>query len=190
MSGTTTATMPPASSPSYGFRKLLGAVPVERLANDWGAALRPHGDEQRGFGVCHGGDNPMALLVQPGKARWWCYRNNEGGDVLDLYMALRRHNDKTAALLELAGEYGVEGPARPPSYYAKQERQRPARERIRAARVEVLRRRLFRYTMLPLIKATAPDEDEFCRGLSRAWEDFRGVPVDALLGSYDHLGGA
>jgi hypothetical protein len=177
----------------YGFEKLLEAVKagvaVERLATDAGAELRPNGDDLRGRGVCHGGDNPMALVVQPAKARWWCFRCNEGGDILDLYQRIHDLDDKRHALINLAGEYGVEPARRPRSWHAKQERQRPVREKIRAARVEVLRRRLFRIYMLPLIRATTPDEREFREEVTRAWEDFRSVPVEALLGDYDHLGG-
>jgi hypothetical protein len=176
-----------------GFRRLLEAakagVAVERIATDAGAELRPNGDDLRGRGVCHGGDNPTALVVQPKKARWWCFRCNEGGDVLDLYQRIHDLDDKRHALMNLAGEYGVEPHRRPRSWYAKQERQRPIREKIRAARVEVLRRRLFRYTVLPIIKATTPDADEYRAEVTRAWEDFRAVPVGMLLDRYDHLGG-
>lgn len=177
----------------HGFKTLLETVKanveVERLATDAGADLRPNGDDLRGLGVCHGGDNPTALVVQPNKARWWCFRCNEGGDVLDLYQRIHDLDDRRHALMNLAGEYGVETPRRPARWHAKQERQRPVREKIRAARVEVLRRRLFRVCVLPIIKATTPDEGEYRQEVTRAWEDFRAVPVVTLLDNYDHLGG-
>jgi hypothetical protein len=36
-------------------------------------------------------------------------------------------------------------------------------------------------------RASAPDEGEFREEATRAWEDFRTVPVETLLGTYDHL---
>jgi hypothetical protein len=100
-----------------------------------------------------------------------------------------RKHEVAMAAAQLLHEYGHEIPPRPASWHAKQRRQRPVRERIHAARAEVLRRRLFRVTMLPLIKATTPDENEYRDEVRRAWADFRDVPVEHLLDRYDHLGG-
>lgn len=168
-----TATMPGEHRRPYGFRRLLDTVkqvvPVERLATDAGAELRPHGGELRGYGVCHGGGNPTALLVQPEKFRWWCFRCNEGGDVLDLYMALRGHDDKKHALIDLAGEYGVEGPGRPGSWHMWDGEKARRRKMLRDALAESYRRRFFR--MFGSYLGHIEDEDSRRKEARRFWAD-------------------
>lgn len=140
----------------YGFRKLLedvkGQIPLETVANDLGAGLKPNGQGLRGLGVDHGGDNPDALMVKPEQGRWWCFRCDEGGDVLDLWMAAKGIADRTDALMDLAGSYGVVPTPRPESFGRKQERQKTVRERIDAERVEHVRALIFRLIWIPWLK--------------------------------------
>jgi DNA primase len=99
-------------------------------ANDLGADLEPSGEDYRGKDVCYGGDNPTALLVQPEKCRYWCFRCNEGGDLLDLRQDAKGFEDRTEALLDLAGTYGVEPTPLPGTFFAKLRRQAPIRDAI------------------------------------------------------------
>ena len=62
-------------------------------------------------------------------------------------------------MIALSLEYDVELPKRPESWYRKQERQRPIRDGIEAAKMHVARRRLYRKYFEPLILATTDEED-------------------------------
>ncbi len=140
----------------YGFRKLLedvkAQVPMATAADDLGAGLKPNGKGLRGRGVCHGGENPTSLVVRPEEGRWWCYRCDEGGDLLDLWSRAKGFMDPTDALMDLAGTYGVEPTPRPPSFGRKQERQKTMRERIDAERIEHVRTLIFRLIWVPWLK--------------------------------------
>jgi hypothetical protein len=136
-------------------------------------------------------DKTPSFTIYPATNSWWCFGCLRGGDAVELSrlaLGYGKH-DAAMAAAQLLHEYGHEIPPRPASWHAKQRRQRPVRERIHAARAEVLRRRLFRVTILPLIRATTPDEHEYRHEVTRAWQEFRSIPVEDLLGHYDHLGG-
>ncbi|MDP8899631.1 MAG: CHC2 zinc finger domain-containing protein [Actinomycetota bacterium] len=174
---TTAATEPRPPTDSfehrYGFKMLLQDVtaqipPLEGVANDLGAELRPSGEDLRGKGVCHAGDNQSALLVEPDRQRWWCFRCDAGGDLLDLWMAAKGFSSKTDALLDLAGAYGVEPTPRPASFFAKQRRQASARDAIDREKVEHVRDLLFALVWKPWL-SRLPEET---RGLAfeSAWK--------------------
>src|SRR5829696_9925108 len=78
--------------PPYPLRKdiqvIKEAVPIATAANDLGADLRPSGEDLRGKGVCHGGANETALLVESDQGRYYCFRCSHGGDVVDLCQAV------------------------------------------------------------------------------------------------------
>jgi DNA primase len=157
----------------YGFERLLEAVKadvaVERLATDAGADLKRYGDDLRGFGVCHGGDNPTALVVQPKKARWWCFRCDEGGDILDLYQRIHGHDDKRHALINLAGEYGVEPPRRPERWHGWQSEKVRRLNGMRDVLAGSYRRRLFRLYRSYLAGIEDPRERE--QEARAIWDD-------------------
>jgi hypothetical protein len=69
-------------------------------------------------------------------------------------------------------EFGHEVPQRPPAWYRKQDRQRHTREAIEETKKNIVRRRLFRHLILPLVDAIE-DEQERGRELDRAWSDFQ-----------------
>ena len=54
--------------------------------------------------------------------------------------------------------FGHEIPPRPPSWFRKQERQRPVRDGLDRIREEVVRRRLFRI-LEPLVSGISDDEE-------------------------------
>ncbi|PLS82715.1 MAG: hypothetical protein CYG60_23780 [Actinobacteria bacterium] len=157
----------------YGFKRLLRAVAeevsVERLATDAGADLRRRGDAARlrGYGVCHGGDNPTALVVYTDEGRYYCFRCAEGGDVLDLYASIHGLEDKKQALIDLAGEYGVQAPARPESWHAWDGEKARRRKVLRRALAEAYRRRYFR--LFGGYLAGIEDEDERRAEARRFW---------------------
>ena len=63
------------------------------------------------------------------------------------------------AAADLLHEFGHEIPEQPKSWYRKQERQRPVRNGIEAAKIHVARRRLYRRFFEPLVLATVDEED-------------------------------
>ncbi len=127
-------------------------VRMEAVADDLGARLKTNGSGLRGRGVCHDGENPTSLLVQPEIGRWWCFRCNEGGDLLDLWMKAKGIADKTDALMDLAGTYAVEPTPRPESFGRRPQRQKTVRERIDAERIEHVRLLIFRLIWVPWLK--------------------------------------
>lgn len=167
----------------YGFKRLLDdlkeQVPLDALANDLGAGLSRNGQGLRGRGVCHGGDNPSSLVVRPDEGRWWCFRCDEGGDVLDLWMKAKGIPDAMDGILDLAGAYGIEPTPRPESFHRKQARQGPIRDALEEVKVRSAHRRLFAIfarTTLPDIS----DEDERREEARRLWDDLA-VPARMLV---------
>ena len=76
------------------------------------------------------------------------------------------------AAAQLLEEFGHDLPQRPPVWFRKQERQRHTRTAIEETKKAIVRRRLFRHLILPLIDAIE-DEEEHNRELDRAWCEFQ-----------------
>ncbi len=105
----------------------------------------------------HEDRTPSFYVYPPG--RWWCYGCSRGGDVVDLEYHCGDYGKLWVAMVALAVDYGVELPPRPQSWYRRQERQKPARDGIEAAKVHVARRRLYERFFEPLILATQDEQD-------------------------------
>ncbi len=166
----------------YGFKRLLDdvkeQVPLDALANDLGAGLSRNGDGLRGRGVCHGGENPTSLMVRPEEKRWWCFRCDEGGDHLDLWMKANGIPDHTDALMDLAGTYAVEPTPRPESFRSKQARQKPVRDELEKVRVRSVHRRMFRIFVRNTLQHIQ-DMDERQKEAERIWDDLQ--PIARML---------
>jgi hypothetical protein len=79
------------------------------------------------------------------------------------------------AVAWLGHTYNLELPERPESWFKKQTRQERLREQLRKERHELLRRRLFKYFILPqLEKVPKPDR---ARETEAAWERFKRIPI-------------
>jgi hypothetical protein len=78
---------------------------------------------------------------------------------VDLEFACGDYGELWEAMISLALDYGVELPERPPSWRRKQERQKPVRDGIEAAKIHAARRRLYRRFFEPLVLATTGVED-------------------------------
>jgi len=77
----------------------------------------------------------------------------------------------TAAAVVLQ-EFGCEIPERPPAWFRKQERQHHTREAVEETKKNIVRRRLFKHLILPLLD-TIEDEQEREQELRRAWYEFK-----------------
>jgi len=119
-------------------------------------------------------DHDPSLRVDPDKGVWFCDPCLRGGDVVELARLAWGYHQRDAhvAAAMLLMEFGCEVPKRPPSWYRKQERQKPRREAVEEVKMNVVRRRLFRHLILPLIDAIE-DEEEHNRELDRAWGEFQ-----------------
>jgi DNA primase len=165
---------------SYGFRKcceaVRDAVPIEEVARCY-TKLGPFGGKAWFTGRCplpdHEDKMPSFYIYPPG--RFHCYGCNRGGDVVDLEFYCGDYGELWEAMVSLAVEYHVELPQRPKRWHDKEARHFRWREEVERVGAEVLRRRLFRLLILPLVNQIK-DEDERRAELERAWTDFSTIP--------------
>src|SRR5215216_3531960 len=115
-------------------------------------------------------DHDPSLRVDPDKGVWFCDPCLRGGDVVELARLAWGYDQRDAhtAAAMLLMEFGHEVPQRPPAWFRKQDRQRHTRAAIEETKMNVVRRRLFRHLILPLLD-TIEDEEEHNRELDRAW---------------------
>jgi hypothetical protein len=126
----------------------------------------------------HDDHNPSFYIYLPG--RWHCYGCGRGGDVIDLEFFCGGYAEKWGAMIALAVEYGVELPQRPPPWYRRQERQRPARDALGEVKVRHVQRRLYRI-FAPTIERIE-DETERKAEKAQTWRNLRGVAVLVVAG--------
>jgi DNA primase len=119
-------------------------------------------------------DKTPSFVVYPETESFFCFGCLHGGDVVELARLAWGYDEGDAheAAAYLLLEFGHEVPRRPPAWYRKQDRQRHTREAIEETKKNIVRRRLFRHLILPLVDAIE-DEEERGRELDRAWSDFR-----------------
>jgi DNA primase len=136
------------------------AVPIEEVARHY-TDLEPLGGRAWFDGCCplpdHEDKTPSFYIYPPG--RFYCYGCNRGGDVVDLEFHCGDYGELWEAMISLAVDYGVELPERSPSWRRKQERQKPVRDGIEAAKIHAARRRLYRRFFEPVVLATTDLED-------------------------------
>ncbi len=163
---------PPPES-TYAFRKcceiVRDAVPIEKIARRY-TELTPLGGRAWFTGRCpipdHDDRHPSFYIYSPG--RFYCYGCDHHGDVIDLeFHCGGGYDELWEAMIALKEEFGVELPEPPRS--RKQERQRPVRDGIEAAKLHAARRRLYRRCFEPLVLATV-NEDDRAHDAQLFWE--------------------
>ncbi len=119
-------------------------------------------------------DRSPSFTVYPETNSFYCFGCLAGGDVVELarYAWGYSKAEVGTAAAYLLLEFGHEVPQRPPAWFRKQERQRQSRNAIEETKKNIVRRRLFKHLILPLINAIE-DEEEHSRELDRAWADFQ-----------------
>jgi DNA primase len=165
---------------SYGFRKsceaVRDAVPIEEIARRY-TKLEPFGGKAWFSGRCplpdHEDKTPSFYIYPPG--RWHCYGCGRGGDVVDLEFHCGDYGELWEAMIALVVEYDVELPQRPQRWHEKEAKHYRWRDEAEKIRANVLRRRLFRLLLLPVINQIE-DEEERRAELERAWADFCAIP--------------
>jgi DNA primase len=117
-------------------------------------------------------DKTPSMTVYPDEQRFKCYGCGEHGDVIDLVRLVEGGAtacDVVDAMMILAQRYGVELPARPQAWFARQSRQAKTRDALDEVKIKHIQRRLFRI-FLPAIKAIEDDEERR-EELERVWDD-------------------
>jgi CHC2 zinc finger len=164
----------------YGFRKccevVRNAVPIEEHARRY-TKLERFGGNAWFTGRCplpeHEDQTPSFYIYPPG--RYYCYGCGGSGDVVDLEFHCGDYGELWEAMISLAIEYDVELPKRPQRWHDKEARHARWREEAEKVRANVLRRRLFRLLILPIIDGIE-DEEERAVELERAWQEFADIP--------------
>jgi DNA primase len=157
------------------FRRQLQAIknglPIEDLAREHGV-FKPSGAGKL-TGRCIAPDHEdrtPSMVLYTEKRRFHCFGCGRSGDVIDLAQLLDPGAETWVIMLDLSARYGIERPERPPTWFARQERQAPVRRTMERIRVERAQRRLYRWMCAPAI---AQFEDERERRLEEAiaWEE-------------------
>jgi DNA primase len=107
-------------------------------------------------------DRSPSFTVYPETNSWFCFGAClVGGDVVELARHAWGYEKAESAMAaaDLLTTFGHSIPERPPSWYAKQNRQKKARDAIEAAKIQAARRRLYRRLFEPLVLATTNQED-------------------------------
>jgi DNA primase len=144
--------------------RLSGPGGLRRLGKEWaGRCVLPDHE-----------DRSPSFTVNPQKNVWFCHGCLQGGDVVELARLAYGYDQRDAhtAAAMLLMEFGYEVPQRPPAWYRKQERQKSTRDAIEETKKNIVRRRLFKHLILPLVDAIE-DEEEHNRELDRAWGEFQ-----------------
>jgi len=165
-----------SSDNSYGFRTccetIRNAVSIEEVASRY-TNLESFGGRAQFVGRCalpdHEDKTPSFYIYPPG--RFHCYGCGRGGDVVDLEFFCGDYGELWEAMVSLAVEYGVELPRRPQRWYEKEARHARWREEAEKVRAEVVRRRIFRLLILPVVNRIEKEEERR-EELKRAWRDF------------------
>lgn len=167
------------------FELVKQEIPVLTVAKDLMPAVagvfKQHGHEWRGTcPSCTHGTHSGAFGVDPEKNVWNCFACGEGGDVIELAY-LSGFASRNEAVAWLGFTYGVELPERPESWYRKQDRQARIREQMDEVRRNVLRRRLFKYLILPILEEIE-DPKEREQETKAAWAEMRKLPLHVRQG--------
>jgi DNA primase len=144
--------------------RLAGPSKMRRVGKTWATnCLLPNHE-----------DRTPSFVVYPETNSWYCFACLRGGDVVELARLVWGYDQRDAhvAAAMLLMEFGHEVPQRPPAWFHKQQRQVKYRDAIKETRKNILRRRLFKHLILPLID-TIEDEEEHNRELDRAWSEFQ-----------------
>jgi DNA primase len=144
--------------------RLCGPGGLRRVGSEWvGRCPLPDHD-----------DRSPSFAVNPEKNVWFCHGCLQGGDVVELARLAWGYDQRDAhvAAAMLLMKFGHDVPERSPAWYRKQERQHNTRVAIEEVKKNIVRRRLFKHLILPLID-TIEDEEEHNRELDRSWGEFQ-----------------
>jgi DNA primase len=133
--------------------------------------LRKKSERWRGkCPICDNGAHSDAFSLDDNLGLWHCFACGAGGDLVRL-VELWGPFSVSEAVAWLGHTYNLDLPERPDSWFHKQSRQARLRERLQEQREMVLKRRLFKIALLPLLEDATEAE------IRAAWEDFKRISV-------------
>ncbi len=146
------------------------------LAREKSGQIKKKGSRWRGMcPICGHGSNSDAFSCK--EDLFYCFHCENGGDVVTLMQLAGPFGTVAEAVAYLGHRYGLDLPARPDSWYAKQDRQARVRRQIAEKRAAIFRRRVFRIVMIPALAATGATDEE----IKAAWEDIRDLHTEDLF---------
>jgi DNA primase len=150
-------------------------VDLLTVARDLGAEVKRKGQRWRGkCPLCENGEHSDAFSLNNDKGLFHCFAWGVGGDLVRLVEVWGPFS-VPEAVAWLDHTYNLDLPARPKSWFEKQDRQSKMRARLEKEREMILKRRLFKIALLPLLEDCSEAE---IRG---AWEDFKRISVWAFV---------
>lgn len=161
-------------------------VPIEALAERLGGKpLVQRGKKLIGICPLHD-DHKPSLQIDAELGLFYCFPCQVGGDVVTLYRLASGYEEHEAhvAAAYLLLDFGHTPPPRPSGWSEKQARQKPIRDAIGRVKAEILRRRVFHATILPVIVATVAEGPKRDEEINLAWESFMGFSDAAILRWY------
>jgi hypothetical protein len=156
-------------------------VPVAGLANslasEAGSTWRRSGGEW--VTNCPLPDHPdrtPSVNVNPSEGVWFCYGCLRGGDVVELArFAWGYSKDEVAmAAADMLDRFGHDVPCWTANRQRKHERQAPVRDAIEKAKINSIRRRLYRLIFLPMLEEIE-DLDERTAEARQVWEETEAI---------------
>jgi DNA primase len=157
------------------IEKAKEGIDLLTVAGDVGAELRKKGGRWRGkCPLCDNGAHSDAFSLDEGKGLFYCFACGRGGDLIGL-VELWGPFSIPEAVAWLGHTYNLDLPERPASWFKKQDRQARMRARLEKEREMVLKRRMFKVALLPLLEDCMEEE---IRG---AWEDFKKISIWAFV---------
>ncbi len=117
-----------------------------------------------------------SFYIYPDTGSCWCFGCLRGGDVVNLAAHAWGYgkDEQASAAANLLHEFGHEIPQRPPSWFARQERQKPVRNALEEVRVRSVHRRLYRIFVREFL-SLIEDEDERRDEAGRVWDDLERI---------------
>jgi len=145
--------------------RLTGPGGLRRVGKEW-VGRCPLPDHE---------DRSPSFTVNAEKNVFFCHGCLRGGDVAELACLAWGYDQRDAhvAAATLLMEFGFEVPQRPPSWFAKQERQKSVKDALERVRVRSAQRRLMR-TLAPLV-ASIEGLEERREEAQRIWHDLEEV---------------
>lgn len=145
---------------------------AREMIRERGGDLKKKGERWRG--VCPScGNGAHSDAFSCDRVLFYCHACGIGGDVVRLANLVYEFDSDAMAAAWLGERYGIELPARPDSWFQKQDRQARIRAALEEKKRNVKRRRLFRVIMVPMLRSSGATADE----VRAAWEDFEDLPV-------------
>jgi hypothetical protein len=141
--------------------RLTGPGGLRRVGKEW-VGRCPLPDHQ---------DRSPSFTANPEKNVWFCHGCLRGGDVVELYRLAEGYDQREAhtAAAMLLLEFGHTPPERPPAWFRKQERQKPARDALEQVKVRSAQRRLMR--IFGDYIAAIEDPDQRREEAQQMWRD-------------------